>query len=176
VVLGAGPIGNLHVQMLRLCGAAPIIVADLSEDRCFLAIEAGADAAVSDPATLAAEVLARTGGRGADLVIESVGTARLYALAFELIRKGGHVAFFGLTPAGEELPVDILRTVLEENSLKGSVAGMGEDMQDALTLLAHGRFQTAAFTQASFPLDQIQDAFESLAARPLDLKTQIVLY
>jgi threonine dehydrogenase-like Zn-dependent dehydrogenase len=109
-------------------------------------------------------------------VIESVGTARLYALAFELIRKGGHVAFFGLTPAGEELPVDILRTVLEENSLKGSVAGMGEDMQDALTLLAHGRFQTAAFTQASFPLDQIQDAFESLAARPLDLKTQIVLY
>jgi len=176
VVLGAGPIGNLHVQMLRLCGAAPIIVADLSEDRCFLAIEAGADAAVSDPATLEAEVLARTGGRGADLVIESVGTARLYALAFELIRKGGHVAFFGLTPAGEEVPVDILRTVLEENSLKGSVAGMGEDMQDALTLLAHGRFQTAAFTQASFPLDQIQDAFESLAARPLDLKTQIVLY
>ena len=175
VILGAGPVGNLHVQMMRLCGAAPIIVADLSEDRCRLALEAGADAAVADPALLKAEVLERTGGRGADLVIESVGSARLYALAFELIRKGGHVAFFGLTGPHDTVPVDILRTILEENSLKGSVAGMGEDMHDALTLLSHGRFRTEAFTRATFPLDDIQRAFETLAERPQDLKTQIIL-
>ncbi|TIW05157.1 MAG: dehydrogenase, partial [Mesorhizobium sp.] len=159
VILGAGPIGNLHVQMMRLCGAAPIIVADLSEDRCRLALEAGADAAVADPA----EILKRTGGRGADLVIESVGSPRLYALAFQLIRKGGHVAFFGLSGPNDTVPVDILRTTLEENSLKGSVAGMGEDMHDALTLLSHGRFRTEAFTRATFPLDDIQRAFETLA-------------
>lgn len=173
VVLGAGPIGNLHVQMLRLCGAAPIIAADLSEDRCRMALEVGADAAVSDPARLKAEVLARTGGRGADLVIESVGSPRLYAQAFDLIRKGGHVAFFGITGPGETVPVDILRSVLEENSLKGSVAGMGEDMHDALTLLAHGRFRTDAFTGATFALEDIQTAFNTLAQRPADLKTQI---
>ncbi len=173
VVLGAGPIGNLHVQMLRLCGAAPIIAADLSEDRCRMAMEVGADAAISDPALLKAEVLARTGGRGADLVIESVGSPRLYAQAFDLIRKGGHVAFFGITGPDETVPVDILRTVLEENSVKGSVAGMGEDMHDALTLLAHGRFQTDAFTGASYALEDIQMAFDTLANRPADLKTQI---
>lgn len=175
VVFGAGPVGNLHVQMMRLVGAAPIIVADLSEDRCRMALATGADAAISDPAALKAQVLAMTGGRGADLVIESVGNAHLYAQAFELIRKGGHVAFFGLTGPGEAVPVNILRTVLEETSLKGSVAGMGEDMQDALTLLAHGRFQTGAFTGASFPLCRIQEAFESLSSRPADLKTQILL-
>ncbi|MBC2837329.1 zinc-dependent alcohol dehydrogenase [Paragemmobacter straminiformis] len=173
VVLGAGPIGNLHVQMLRLCGAAPIIVADLNRDRCRMALEAGADAAVSDPSQVKADVLARTGGRGADLVIESVGSPRLYALAFELIRKGGHVAFFGITGPAETVPVDILRTVLEENSLKGSVAGMGEDMHDALTLLAHGRFHTGAFTGATYALDEIQTAFDTLGERPSDLKTQI---
>jgi 2-desacetyl-2-hydroxyethyl bacteriochlorophyllide A dehydrogenase len=175
VVLGAGPIGNLHVQMLRLCGAAPIIVADLSEDRCRMALKAGADAAISDPSLLKAEVMARTGGRGADMVIESVGSPQLYGLAFDLIRKGGHVAFFGITGPGEAVPVDILRTILDENSLKGSVAGMGEDMHDALTLLAHGRFQTAAFTGTSFPLADIQTAFETLSARPQDLKTQITV-
>jgi threonine dehydrogenase-like Zn-dependent dehydrogenase len=175
VVLGAGPIGNLHVQMLRLCGAAPIIVADLSADRCRMALEAGADAAISDPARLRDEVLARTGGRGADLVVESVGSARLYALAFDLIRKGGHVAFFGITGPQETVPVDILRTVLEENGLKGSVAGMGEDMHDALTLLAHGRFRTDAFTGASFALADIQTAFDTLGDRPADLKTQICI-
>lgn len=175
VVLGAGPIGNLHVQMLRLCGAAPIIAADLSQGRCRMAREVGADAAESDPDELKAAVMQMTGGRGADLVVESVGSPRLYATAFELIRKGGHVAFFGITGPGEVVSVDILRTVLEENSLKGSVAGMGEDMHDALTLLAHGRFRTEAFTRATYPLARIQEAFDTLAVRQADLKTQILI-
>ncbi|MGV8987213.1 MAG: zinc-dependent alcohol dehydrogenase [Cypionkella sp.] len=175
VILGAGPMGNLHVQMMRLIGAAPIIVADLSHDRCRMALEAGADAAICDPLQLRDQVLALTGGRGADLVIESVGSPRLYATAQTLIRKGGHIALFGLTGAGETLPVDILQTILEENSLKGSVAGMGEDMHDALTLLAHGRFKTDAFTAATYALDDIQTAFDTFAARPADLKTQIIL-
>ena len=175
VIFGAGPIGNLHVQMMRLVGAAPIIVADLSAERCRMALEAGADAAVSDPAELKETVRRMTDGRGADLVIESVGSKKLYEQAFDLIRRGGHVAFFGITPPGETLPVDILRTVLEEGSLKGSVAGMGEDMHDALTLLSHGRFRTGDFTKASYPLERIQQAFETLADRPQDLKTQIAV-
>lgn len=175
VVLGAGPVGNLHVQMMRLVGAAPIIVADLSAERCAMALAAGADAAISDPAQLKSAVLGLTDGRGADLVIESVGHPALYATAFELIRKGGHVAFFGLTGPDAAVPVPILRTILEENSLKGSVAGMGQDMHDALALLAHGRLRTDAFTSASYPLTRIQEAFETLAERPADLKTQIVI-
>lgn len=175
VILGAGPVGNLHVQMMRLVGAAPIIVADLSADRCRMAMDAGADIAVSDPDQLRDQVFGATAGRGADVVIESVGSARLYATAQSLIRKGGHIGFFGLTGPDQTLPVDILRTILEENSLKGSVAGMGEDMHDALTLLAHGRFKTDAFTRASFALDDIQTAFDTLAARPADLKTQILI-
>lgn len=48
-------------------------------------------------------------------------------------------------------------------------------MHDALALLVHGRFQTDAFTAASYPLDRIQETFETLADRPADLKTQIVV-
>lgn len=175
VVLGAGPIGNLHVQMLRLCGVAPIISYDLNADRCHMALEAGADIAVSDAESLRTVVLSQTQGRGADLVIESVGAQKLYELGFELIRKGGRVAFFGITGPQEKVSVDILRTVLQENSLKGSVAGMGEDMHDALTLLANGRFKTDRFTRAAFDLSDIQSAFDSLPERSADLKTQIVI-
>lgn len=175
VVIGAGPIGNLHVQLLRTIGAAPIIAADVSADRVRMALEAGADIGVADPDALEAEVRKATAGRGADLVIESVGHPALYARALGLIRKGGHLAAFGLTGAGETLPVDILRTILEENSIKGSVAGMGEDMHDALTLLTHGRIDTAAFTGADYALDRIQEAFDSFPDRPGDLKTQIVM-
>ncbi len=176
VVIGAGPIGNLHVQLLRTIGAAPIIVADLNDDRVRMALDVGADIGVSDPALLEEKVRAATDGRGVDIVIESVGSPALYRQAQRLMRKGGHMAAFGLTGAGETLPIDILQTILEENSIKGSVAGMGEDMHDALTLLAHDRIDTTAFTGADYSLDDIQVAFDSFAERPGDLKTQIVMH
>ncbi|PWR02921.1 dehydrogenase [Meridianimarinicoccus roseus] len=173
VVLGAGPIGNLHVQLLRTIGAAPIIVFDTAAGRAAQAV--GADHAVSDPAALHGVVMAATGGRGADVVIESVGSAALYRRAQTLVRNGGHIAAFGLTGPDEALELDILTTVLRENSVKGSVAGMGENMHDALTLLMHGRIDTDLFTRAAFRLDDIQEAFDSFADRPDDLKTQIVM-
>ncbi|GKY89998.1 zinc-dependent alcohol dehydrogenase [Sinisalibacter aestuarii] len=175
VVLGAGPIGNLHVQLLRTIGAAPIIVFDISRDRVDMALEAGADYGATGMEELGGIVHRATGGRGADVVIESVGLPALYEAAAGLMRKGGHLAAFGLTGPDATLPVNILDTILQENSIKGSVAGMGEDMHDALTLLVHGRIRTERFTGAAYGLTDIQAAFDTLPNRPRDLKTQIVI-
>ncbi len=175
VILGAGPVGNLHVQMMRLVGAAPIIVVEPSEARGRMALDSGADVLVADPSEAKRIVLDHTGGRGADLVIESVGLSKLYAQALELVRPGGHIAAFGITGPEDRLPLPLLQTVLREYGIKGSVAGMGEDMHDALVLVAHGRFDLSAFTGASYPLQDIQQAFDTLSHRPGDLKTQIRL-
>jgi 2-desacetyl-2-hydroxyethyl bacteriochlorophyllide A dehydrogenase len=174
LVIGAGPIGNLHVQMLRLLGLAPIIVLEPSAPRGELARWAGADVVETDPERIREVVLANTEGRGVDVAIESVGKTDLYALAFELIRPGGHLAAFGIAGADERLPVPLLETVLREKSIKGSVAGMGEDMHDALTLLRHGRFRLEPFVAKSYPLADIQRAFEELPKDPATLKAQIV--
>ena len=174
-VIGAGPIGNLHVQLMRTIGAVPIIVSDISPERVQIALDVGADIGVSDGATLKETVMGATDGRGTDIVIECVGSPSLCAEAQALVRPGGHLMLFGLTEPGESLDLDILRTILDENSVRGSVAGSGEDMHDALTLLAHDRIVTAPFTGASYPLDDIQAAFDSLANRPQDMKTQIVM-
>lgn len=130
---------------------------------------------IAAPASAAMEVLAHTGGRGADIVVESVGLARLYQLAFDLIRPGGHVAAFGLTGADATVPLRLLQTVLRENSVKGSVAAMGEDVHDALAPLVHGRFRLGDFTAKSYPFDDVQDAFEGLPASPDVLKVQIAV-
>jgi len=175
VVLGVGPIGNLHVQLLRVIGTAPIIAADLSPERANMALEVGADFAVGEPANLKETVLSATDGRGADFVIESVGLPQLYQSSIELVRAGGHIGAFGLASPGETLSINILDTILQENSLKGSVGGMGEDMHDALTLLAYGRIDTRFFTRAEYPLEDIQTAFDSIESRPQDLKTQIAV-
>ncbi|MFK7838655.1 MAG: zinc-binding dehydrogenase [Sulfitobacter sp.] len=174
VVLGAGPIGHLHVQLMRAIGVAPIIVADISPERVQLALDNGADVGVTD-GDLEAAVTQATGGRGADVVIESVGLPQLYQQAMTLIRKGGHVAAFGLTGPDTALPLDILTTILQENSIKGSVAGSGQDMHDALTLLVHGRINPEPFLGSEYPLDDIQNAFDTFRDRPGDLKTQIVM-
>lgn len=175
LVIGAGPIGNLHVQMLRLLGVAPILVVEPSAPRAELARWAGADAVETDPAKARDFVLAQTEGRGADVAIESVGKGELYVLAFQLIRSGGHLTAFGITSAQDHLPVPPLRTVLREKSIKGSLAGMGEDMHDALTLLRHGRFRLEPFVTKSYPLADIQGAFEELPRDPATLKVQILL-
>lgn len=174
-VIGAGPIGNLHVQLLRTIGAAPIIVTDVSGKRVQMALQSGADIGC-EPASIEQHVLDATDGRGADMVIECVGRADLYETATRLLRKGGHLAAFGITGVGDTLPLDILKTILEENSVKGSVAGMGEDMHDALTLLSHHRIDTSFFTRSTYSLDDIQQAFETIHERDEVLKTQIVLH
>jgi L-iditol 2-dehydrogenase len=174
VVIGAGPIGNLHVQLLRTLGAAPIVVSDLSPERVEMALACGADRGAGGD-DLERVVMEATEGRGADLVIESVGHPALYEQAQRLRRRGGHLAAFGLTGPDGTLPVNLLDMILREDSIGGSVAGSGPDMHDALTLLVHGRIDTAPFTGADFPLDGIQDAFDSHADRPGDLKTQIVM-
>ncbi|CCN46590.1 putative Threonine dehydrogenase and related Zn-dependent dehydrogenase [Vibrio nigripulchritudo MADA3029] len=175
VILGAGPIGNLHVQMMRLIGAAPIIIADLSEERTQMALDVGADIAVTNMDQLQQVVRNHTESRGADIVIESVGIPQLYEKAFELIRPGGHVSAFGITDEHGALSLKLLDMVLKETSIKGSVAGMGQDMHDAMTLLLHYRFKTDAFNSCTFPLEDIQNAFEQVASqsRPDVLKVQV---
>jgi 2-desacetyl-2-hydroxyethyl bacteriochlorophyllide A dehydrogenase len=175
VVLGAGPIGNLHIQVLRLAGAAPVIVLETNERRANLALKAGADAVAADAEQLKLIVRELTDGRGADVVVECVGLADLYRLAFDIIRPGGHVSAFGLAGETERLALPLLDTVLKENSFKGSVAGMGQDMHDALGLLRHGRIHTDAFVRDLVRLGDIQDAFEQGSSNAEQLKTTIVM-
>lgn len=175
LVIGAGPIGNLHVQLARTIGAAPVIAADLNPDRLALAKECGADLVVSDMAELEKTVHEVTDGRGADVVIESVGIPALYERAFDLVRPGGRIAAFGL--AGEDASARFApqKVVLKEIGMRGSVAAMGDDMHEALTLLRFGRIDVRPFLVESRPLDAVQEAIETFAGDPKILKMQIAV-
>jgi threonine dehydrogenase-like Zn-dependent dehydrogenase len=73
LVIGAGPIGQMHMQLAVRVGAAPVIVVEPNAQRAALAKELGADFVVTDPAQIDATVRAATDGRGVDVAIESVG-------------------------------------------------------------------------------------------------------
>jgi 2-desacetyl-2-hydroxyethyl bacteriochlorophyllide A dehydrogenase len=173
VVIGAGPVGNMHIQMARLLGAAPIIAVELNPQRAELAGQCGADCVITDPERALEQIKQLTQGRGADVVIESVGHPELYKQALTFMRPGGRLLAFGLTDGETDIAIRPLEIILKEQRIQGSVAGMGEDMHQALHLLQHQRFITAPFCQSVHPLEDIQQVFTSLLAQPHYLKIQL---
>ncbi|MVT03891.1 dehydrogenase [Enterobacter sp. 10-1] len=173
VVIGAGPVGNMHIQMARLLGAAPIIAVELNPQRAELAGQCGADSVITDPERALEQIKLLTQGRGADVVIESVGHPELYKQALTFMRPGGRLLAFGLTDGETAIAIRPLEIILKEQRIQGSVAGMGEDMHQALHLLQHQRFITAPFCQSIHPLEDIQQVFTSLLAQPQYLKVQL---
>jgi threonine dehydrogenase-like Zn-dependent dehydrogenase len=104
VVLGAGPIGLLYTTFLKACGAAKIIVSEISEYRRKAAQNCGATLVV-DPRNVDLEsVVQREMKGGADVVVEAVGP--LLPQAIELVHSGGRILQFGHDElARPEIPV-----------------------------------------------------------------------
>ena len=172
-IIGAGPIGNLHVQMARLVGAAPIIAIDLNENRLKAAKAAGADVTVSDPSEVETIIRRYTDGRGADVVIESVGSPKLYEQALKLVRAGGQVAAFGVASAEARSTFSPLDYVMREIGMKATIASSGDDFHNALTLLKYNRIKTDFFTTVVRPLEETQSAIENFMLDQNTLKIQI---
>jgi 2-desacetyl-2-hydroxyethyl bacteriochlorophyllide A dehydrogenase len=106
VVLGAGPVGQSAAAFAALSGAGPVIVVGAPDDRLRMARRMGADDTVSiegAPHTERREaILGRSGGRGADVVIEATGVPQASIEAMTLARDGGTVVIAGhYTDAGE---------------------------------------------------------------------------
>ncbi|CAN7580066.1 alcohol dehydrogenase catalytic domain-containing protein [Caballeronia sp. LjRoot34] len=173
LVIGAGPIGQMHLQLALRAGAAPVIVVEPNVQRAQLAKELGADVVISDASQVDAAVRAATDGRGVDVAIESVGSPELYEKAFTLIRPGGRVIAFGLAKPGQTFRISALDFVLREQGLQGSVAGMGDDMREAATLLGYKRIDVAPFLTTIYRIDDVEHAFARLAEDKSVLKIQL---
>ena len=106
-IVGAGPMGLLHLLLGRAAGAGPIIVSEPSEERRAIAQRWGADL-VLDPGSddVLDAVRGATDGYGADAVVLSVGIAELVPLALDLVRKQGVVNLFAGFPPDSSIPFD----------------------------------------------------------------------
>jgi threonine dehydrogenase-like Zn-dependent dehydrogenase len=95
-VVGAGPVGFFSVQAALVHGAGQVLALDMQPDRLALAEKVGAvtvDVSERHPQMAVAE---RTGGRGADVVIEAVGDTSALFTAVDAVRRGGIVTVLGM--------------------------------------------------------------------------------
>ncbi|MFC6081220.1 zinc-binding dehydrogenase [Sphaerisporangium aureirubrum] len=172
LVVGAGPIGLLHTQMARARGAR-VIVTDMKTDRLAIATRLGAHDVVDAGGDTRAEVRALTGGRGADVVIVTVGAPAVIASAFGLAARNGTVNLFaGTHPKGVvELNPDVPH--YDQIAITGSHDFIPHDFATALRLLRFGMVDAAPLISHRFSLDSVADAFET-TRRQKGLKSLIV--
>lgn len=95
-VIGAGPVGFFAAQAAMLHDPSEVIVLDMQADRLQLVEKVGAVAVNVTERNAQMAVADRTGGRGADVVIEAVGAIPAFESALEVVRSGGTVCVLGM--------------------------------------------------------------------------------
>ena len=137
IVQGLGVTGLLHIQLAKAHGAYPVIGITRSAWKRDLALQIGADYAFAPDDDSLQNVLQLTNGRGADLVIESVGKLSILAQAIDLVRIGGRILLFGIYTATEgQLP--FYKLYYKEIQIINSRVAKPEDFPQCIDFVEHG--------------------------------------
>jgi L-iditol 2-dehydrogenase len=175
VVMGAGPIGCLHVAVARARGAR-VILSEPSATRRAMAERFQPDLVV-DPASedVVAAVRRATDGRGADVAICANPVAATHAQAVELVRKRGTVVLFGGLPKADPTTVlDGNRIHYSEIRVIGSFSYHPSFHSLALDAIARGTIHSDQVITHTFPLDEVERAFQ-VAASGEALKVMVTM-
>lgn len=151
-IIGPGPLGLLHVQVLRSAGVSPIVVFGRrgDEQRLELARAVGADVALVADRNEAREHTARlSDGIGMDVVVETGGTAEAVQTALDIVGSAGTVATLGLARSTE---IDA-STVMRKNLVWiGVVASVRRHYAEAIRLIRTGKVQPDRLITHRLPL------------------------
>jgi L-iditol 2-dehydrogenase len=169
VVLGAGPMGLLLAAIAKLKGAR-VIITGRGMQRLSLARHFGTDVVIDVSQMSFQEqreaVLKETGAhRGADVVIEAVGTPATWELATMLVRPGGLVNFFGGCASGTQVNLETRPLHYSELTLKGVFHHTPAYFAQALELIQGHHIDVGALITALVPLASILDVLELLVQK-----------
>ncbi|BCB91321.1 zinc-dependent alcohol dehydrogenase [Phytohabitans suffuscus] len=167
VVVGPGSVGLTTLQVVRALGAGVTIAVGTRDERLALATRTGADHVVNSRQTdPVARVRELTGGRGADLVIETSGHPTTPELSLRMVRRGGSLLFLAFYD--EPVNFDIGRANREEVRLVTSRGEGRTAVGRVLRLAASGAVRGADLVTHRYPLERIQEGFEALRAKAGD--------
>ncbi|WP_083652454.1 zinc-binding dehydrogenase [Bacillus sp. MRMR6] len=165
VVMGAGLIGNVVMQVFKASNAGKVIVTEVSEKRLQAAINSGADTVINAAKENVVERLKDLVGVGkyhfnegamADIVVDAAGAPSAVEQSFEIVRSGGTIAFVGLPE--KKASIDTTKIVHKMPKIIGALGG---NFQAAISLLREGKVKTKRLVSHTFPLEYAREAFET---------------
>ncbi|MFI6737482.1 zinc-dependent dehydrogenase [Nonomuraea sp. NPDC050451] len=172
VVMGAGPIGCLHVRLARARGAARVFLVDVNPQRLAMAAElVRPDAAIdADPVE---QVLKLTGGRGADVVITAAASGVAQEQAVRMAARQGRISFFGGLPKDDPLvTLDSNLVHYRELTIVGANGSSPAHNAEALRLVASGDVVVSDLITHRLPLPRVLDGID-LVSRGAAIKVTI---
>jgi|TARA_B110000503_G_scaffold1738_2_gene2351 L-iditol 2-dehydrogenase len=167
LVMGAGPIGCLHVRLARALGAKKVMLADINGGRLHLSAnvvkpDRAIDMSSEDLATV---VLEETDGIGPSVVITAAPSGQAQEQAIAMAAPGGRVSFFGGLPKDKPLiTVDSNVVHYKELILAGANGSSPEQNAEALALIASGAVPVADLITHRLPLSQVEDAINAVTS------------
>ncbi|OZF32692.1 NAD(P)-dependent alcohol dehydrogenase [Rhodococcus sp. 14-2483-1-2] len=156
VVIGAGGLGHIGIQVLEALSPAELIVIDRNADAVKLALTLGADHAVVADGTQVEQIMELTGGFGAEVVLDFVGENGSTAEGLAMTRRAGDYHVIGY---GENVDVPTIDLVSAEKNIVGNLVGSYNDLCDLMSLAARGAVNLHTQTYA---LDDFQSAIDDL--------------
>lgn len=173
-IMGAGPIGLLHLLTAKKKGAGKIISVDLVKERLSFATKLGADETINARKEKVAEKVKQlTSGYGADVVIEAIGLPETWEQALKLVREGGTVLEFGGCPPGTSIKVDTELLHYGEVTVRGAFHATPLHFRKALNLIASRTIDVSPLITKKMKLEEINEAFEILSSTRSEIKIAI---
>lgn len=158
LVVGAGTMGQLHLLVAKLRGAR-VFVSDPSPAKLRVALAQGAKGAF-DPEDAVTGIRHHTGGRGADVVFVTFGSAEAAKQAAGAVRRGGRIVYYASFASDAEAGIEPHRLHLEETRLEGARSQTMRDWTEATRLLANGIIRAGFLVSARYPLERLEEALE----------------
>ena len=175
VVVGAGPIGCLHVRLARARGAKRVFLVDLNRGRLDMSAAAvQPDAAICgadvDPVD---EVRTLTDGRGVDVVITAAAAGKAQEDGLHMLARGGRLSAFGGLPKDKpNVTVDANLVHYRELMIVGANGSSPEQNKKALAMIASGEVPVLDLITHRLPLTRVLDAID-IVARGAAIKVTI---
>jgi L-iditol 2-dehydrogenase len=176
VVIGCGPIGLKFIRILSGRGVR-VIALGKRKSQVRAAERLGAVAAfdvsqIESPVHVVRQLT--EGGRGADDVIEAVGSPTTWQWAIQMVRKGGTVNLFGGCPRGSQVQFDPAALHYSEITIKSTFHHTPRFIREALDTISRGEVRASDFITGEIPLRELPQVFEHMKHRNGELKTAVI--
>jgi len=164
-VVGAGPVGFFTVQAALVHGAARVVALDMEPDRLALAQKVGAEVVNVRERNPQMAVCDVTEGRGADVVIEAVGTPSAFETAVEVVRRGGTVSVVGMyVSESVEIPLGVYWS-RGLRMLFSGICPVHTWWDRAMQAVVQGRIDPLPIISHTLPLEDAQHGYEIFERR-----------
>ncbi len=174
-IIGIGPIGLMFVQVLKAIGARVIAMGNRNSQLTMASVM-GADHVVDATRSNVVEQVRKltSGRRGADVIIEAVGSKETWQKAMGMVRRGGTINLFGGCPSGTHIPLDSTLIHYSEITIKANFHHTPRHIREALDAIHRGKIKARDLITGEENLTAIGSVLERLLNRNGDIKIAII--